>query len=331
MGFPGSFSYSDSNYYKSQHSISSEGLSAAYTASVATSSVGGRGMLQLCYPSNLDSRQAEITPELIHTSGTESHVMRNGDLIRVQIGNLTPHYVVSTGTPMGSTAGFSYEPLVPPLPASERGCNISYTAGIKEYVLPEAAITDGVVMLKRADGGADQEAVILADMTTVRIDGVVAGGTVFSGYRHAVRFARAGRPYLHIISSSGLPRGVRAPYLGMKRNSCQPLWSRYGGGFVSPYPINLDVDTYVLVQIQCNRNGKTDATHLASGEKLEIVGKVQRDRLSLRLGESYTRRLTLPIPLNTTSAHIRILNPDHTLYQLNGTEWGMTIRINVSE
>jgi len=101
----------------------------------------------------------------------------------------------------------------------------------------------------------------------------------------------------------------------------------------SPFPMNLFHPSYVLLEVVSPINFNTQLTHAWKGSiKNNLVAKVRLDRDT---GSSYIESLTNePIQFfgmqGITSVHMRILNPDHSLYQLHGKDWSGTIVLDLA-
>jgi len=130
-------------------------------------------------------------------------------------------------------------------------------------------------------------------------------------------------PKLNLMFSKKLC-GLKSYILGFP--ALDVLWSGTDT-YSSPFTYRLESASYVLVQLlepicsaRIEHNYKGD-------NKINILGKI----VILPhpwLDRFYPMKSTFFTEIRLEHVHIRLLNPDHTLYQLHGHEWSATIRLN---
>jgi hypothetical protein len=118
--------------------------------------------------------------------------------------------------------------------------------------------------------------------------------------------------------------GLKSSILGFPASDL--LWSGTDT-YSSPFTYRLEAASYVLVQL-LDPIGSSRIEHNYKGDnKMNLLGKI----VILPhpwLDRFYPMKSTFCTEIRLEQVHIRLLNPDHTLYQLHGHEWSATIRLN---
>ena len=118
--------------------------------------------------------------------------------------------------------------------------------------------------------------------------------------------------------------GLKSSILGFP--AFDLLWSGTDT-YSSPFTYRLEAASYVLVQL-IDPIGSSRIEHYYKGDnKTNLLGKI----VILPhpwLDRFYPMKSTFCTEIRLEQVHIRLLNPDHTLYQLHGHEWSATIRLN---
>jgi len=108
------------------------------------------------------------------------------------------------------------------------------------------------------------------------------------------------------------------------------LWQPNQTGFTSPSCFNLDWPSYLLIEI-IDPNGATRNNHNWEGDnKPRIFGKIVLYP-QYRMERMFPIQMYLPDLRTINRMKFRFLNPDHTLYQLHGRDWSMTLVFVVLE
>jgi hypothetical protein len=118
--------------------------------------------------------------------------------------------------------------------------------------------------------------------------------------------------------------GLKSSILGFP--ALDLLWSGTDT-YSSPFTYRLEAASYVLVQLM-DPIGSARIEHYYKGDnKSNLLGKI----VILPhpwLDRFYPMKSTFCTEIRLEQVHLRLLNPDHTLYQLHGHEWSATFRLN---
>lgn len=100
--------------------------------------------------------------------------------------------------------------------------------------------------------------------------------------------------------------------------------------FTAPYNYDVDAPSYVLVEVDVPK-GATHNNHAWNNDnKDKIFAKVILYP-QFRFERIYPMNMYLPQVERISELKMRILNPDHTLYQFHGRDWSATICFRVAE
>lgn len=327
MGFQPDVEMYGMKYYKSLFRNLVRQTVPRYECFGSTYSSEGKLVIQLRYPSNNNPGGVQISNHS-RVITTESHVLQVGDLVGIRVGQDAHRYVtITSNTIDGYSTGFEFKALDELLPVrpSVYSCDITYQ---QEMVDSSLIVTtpDGKITL-RSDGGGAVSAIITQGI--IRFIGDVSDGVRFTSYEYPVTYRLAGRPFLHIFNASTLRQCIRPSYIGMKPNSFQPLY--VDGVFISPVSVYLEVDSYILIQLRCNQNESSNIIHQKNQQSITLIAKVRKSTVPFEMSNSYPKQVTLPVPSKLSQINVQLLNPDHTLYEMQGVDWGMTLQLNSRE
>jgi hypothetical protein len=109
---------------------------------------------------------------------------------------------------------------------------------------------------------------------------------------------------------------------------CNPvlgcLTPSHNGGWVSRFPVDLRGPTYVMMQI-VDPVGSAQCEHVgADGTASGYIGKCVFMSIFRTLHEPAPRVMRFFSGRRVTEIHVRLLNPDGTLYELHGMHWSAT-------
>ena len=99
----------------------------------------------------------------------------------------------------------------------------------------------------------------------------------------------------------------------------------HNGGWVSTQPLDLGGPSYVLMQILDPMGSAQCEQTSARGNVSGIIGKLVFVSLFKTLYEHVPRIFRFFPARRVTEIHVRILNPDGSLYQLRGAHWSATL------
>lgn len=105
------------------------------------------------------------------------------------------------------------------------------------------------------------------------------------------------------------------------------LWtSSFGGSHLAPLSVNLTGNRYLLVEI-LDPIGSAQFEHMdgKGHNKATLIGKLVRAS-EYGVDRFYPMHMKFFGKKIITSLHLRLLNPDHTLYHLHGHSWSGTLR-----
>lgn len=124
-------------------------------------------------------------------------------------------------------------------------------------------------------------------------------------------------------------RGSKALPAGLLGFLPGTTFAEPGGGF-APFTFSSVVGTtppFVLVEL-VDPKQVTHVVHSAHGDvNASILAKVPTAFLP-RLDRFYPMKVSFPTSVRLNTVRLRLLNPDHSLYQLNGQEWSATLRLS---
>jgi len=100
------------------------------------------------------------------------------------------------------------------------------------------------------------------------------------------------------------------------------------GTFSHPFPTDLEGWRYALLEM-VSPPGLARIEHMGPRQqvKRQLIGKLINLRNDLNLERFFQMTATFYSDIVMTQLHLRLLNPDYSLYKLHGREWSMTIRL----
>lgn len=102
------------------------------------------------------------------------------------------------------------------------------------------------------------------------------------------------------------------------------LTPSHNGGWVSRFPVDLRGPTYVMMQI-VDPIGSAQCEHVsADGTASGYIGKCVFMSIFRTLHEPVPRVMKFFPARRVTEIHVRLLNPNGTLYELHGMHWSAT-------
>ena len=98
-----------------------------------------------------------------------------------------------------------------------------------------------------------------------------------------------------------------------------------------PYSYDLQGVDYILLEC-CYPVGSTHIEHrYGSDNRTTILGKLRLNTHCSYISQSYAMKVVFFTGVRLEYCQFRLLNPNHTLYQLHGRDWTATIRFNTSD
>ena len=132
-------------------------------------------------------------------------------------------------------------------------------------------------------------------------------------------------PKLNLLFSPK-PQALKPSILGFYPQDV--LWTGIDDNFQSPLVYRLQAASYILVQMIYPVGSARIEHNYLGDNKTDILGKIVILPFPW-LERFYPMKSTFFSNIKLEYVHLRLLNPDHTLYQLHGHEWSATMRLNV--
>ena len=146
--------------------------------------------------------------------------------------------------------------------------------------------------------------------------------------RGTVQIEHVGVPSVSLLMGLGNPCQIKPMLLGF--GPVDMLWN--GPGCIrAPFVYRLQTSEYILLEMTYPAQGSARIEHRAGDDnRTTILGKI----ITLtdpHLDRFYPMMATFYAGTRLEYFEFRLLNPDHSLYQLHGHDWQATFRLHASE
>ena len=312
-----------------------------YISAVCTTTVNAKALKFLFHLSRapcLPYTSTTAAPEggmLTITNTRRAHGFQVGDIVTVDHGNLYrfPVIRVLSGTSFVLDLG---SVVFPTLEYDILDKTFSPGVGVHQLVLnttfPTLGAGTNALFTSRGVAYAGRVTGVDGDNTTLDFSphvlplaAAVVGGVAEEKTTLRVPFAVYGNstPKLNLLFTPK-PRSCRPSILGFPATDM--LWTS-NITFQSPLTYRLQAASYILVEMVVP-TGSARIEHNYKGDNnTNILGKIVILPTPW-LERFYPMKATFLSNIKLGYVHFRLLNPDHTLYQLHGHEWSATIRLN---
>lgn len=134
--------------------------------------------------------------------------------------------------------------------------------------------------------------------------------------------------YLGVSANQGTCLTIGADVLGFEPKP--QTWQAFAGPLTSSMPAALGGPAYLLMEITTGANEQTFVHHASmKGDKAptKVAAKIVIGQHGLRMERYYPMTLELSKGARANQIMVRLLTPDHELYNLHGRDWSLTLLV----
>jgi hypothetical protein len=271
---------------------------------------------------------------LVVTNDRHAHGFQIGDVVTLER-HTGKHHLVVAQVPSGTSFVLDiYTTEFPPLQFDVTGRQFTANPEDQQLILDTALVANIQVLFTYDDiTYAGTVVDVTADTTTIDFAPNTLPASCVGvplSARHTLAESLAvysdARPKLNLLfGTAAKTRGFQASMLGFEQSDV--LWNPHTPHLASPFTYHLQPPSYVLIQMLTPASG---SARFEAGHATNIVGKVVL-LPHPSLGRFYPMTTTFFSCIKVDHVHLRILNPDHTLYQLHNHNWSATIRLHMPD